>query len=89
MHRRARCSGSSTAAAHTPARRRSGGSRAPGEPALTPNDFASRGELARLLRFGDHYRQIAQPFDGPFTRTDLDAVLAKITQHEPKLTLAA
>ena len=47
--------------------------------ALTPNEFASRGELAhRLLRFGDHYRQIAQPFDWTFTRTDLDAVLAKI-----------
>jgi DDE superfamily endonuclease len=58
--------------------------------ALTPNEFASRGELAhRLLRFGDHYRQIAQPFDWTFTRTDLDAVLAKITEHEPKLTLAA
>ena len=51
---------------------------------------ASRGELAhRLLRFGDHYRQIAQPFDWTFTRTGLDAVLAKITEHEPKLTLAA
>jgi hypothetical protein len=42
----------------------------------------------RLLRFGDHYRQIAQPFAWTFTRTDLDAVLAKLTEHEPKLTLA-
>jgi hypothetical protein len=32
---------------------------------------------------------MAQPFDWTFTRTDLDAVLAKITEHEPKLTLAA
>jgi hypothetical protein len=39
--------------------------------------------------FGDHYRQIAQLFDWTFTRTDLDAVLAMITEHEPKLTLAA
>jgi hypothetical protein len=34
-------------------------------------------------------KAIAQPFDWTFTRTDLDAVLAKITEHEPKLTLAA
>ena len=58
--------------------------------ALTPNDFASGAELAdRLLRFGDHYRQIAKPFDWTFTRADLEAVLAKITEHEPHLTLAA
>jgi len=58
--------------------------------ALTPNDFASRDELAdRLLRFGDYYRQIAQPFNWTFTRTDLEEVLAKITDQEPKLTLAA
>ena len=58
--------------------------------ALTPNNFASPDELAdRLLRFGDHYRQIAKPFDWTFTRSQLDAVLAKVDQREPHLTLAA
>ncbi len=32
--------------------------------ALSPNSFDSLDELAdRLLRFGEHYRQIARPFD--------------------------
>jgi hypothetical protein len=58
--------------------------------ALTPNDFGSPDELAdRLLRFGDHYRQIAKPFDWTFTRSQLDAVLAKVAQREPHLALAA
>lgn len=58
--------------------------------ALTPNDFGSPDELAdRLLRFGDHYRQIAKPFDWTFTRLQLDAVLAKVDQGEPHLALAA
>lgn len=47
-------------------------------------------ELAdRLLRFGEHYRQIARPFDWTFTRADLERVLAKITEREPRLALAA
>lgn len=58
--------------------------------ALTPNDFGSLDELTeRLLRFGEHYRQIAQPFEWTFTRTDLDRLLAKIDAHEPDLKLAA
>jgi len=58
--------------------------------ALTPNDFHSLDALAdRLLRFGDHYRQIAQPFDWTFTRADLDRVLAKIERRDPHLELAA
>ncbi len=58
--------------------------------ALTPNDFGDLDALSeRLLTFGNYYRQLARPFDWTFTRTDLDAVLAKITEHEPKLTLAA
>jgi hypothetical protein len=58
--------------------------------ALTPNDFDSLDALTeRLLRFGDHYRQIARPFQWTFTRTDLDRVLAKIETHEPTLRLAA
>jgi hypothetical protein len=58
--------------------------------ALTPNDFATLDALAeRLLGFGDHYRQIAQPFEWTFTRTDLERLLARIDAHEPNLQLAA
>jgi DDE superfamily endonuclease len=58
--------------------------------ALTPNDFDSLDALAeRLLRFADHYRQIAKPFDWNFTRPDLDRLLARIDAHQPQLQLAA
>jgi hypothetical protein len=58
--------------------------------ALTPNDFGSLQELARrLMDFGQHYRNIARPFDWTFTRHDLDRVLAKITQQPEPLALAA
>src|SRR6266511_779724 len=54
--------------------------------ALTPNDFDSLDALAeRLLRFGEHYRQIAQPFDWTFTRDDLDHLLDRIEDPEPQL----
>jgi hypothetical protein len=58
--------------------------------ALTPNDFASLDQLRdRLLSFGEHYRQIARPFEWTFTRQDLNRVLARITDREPHLHLAA
>ena len=58
--------------------------------ALTPNDFDSLDALSeRLLRFGDHYRQIAQPFEWTFTRADLDRLLARIEAHESRLAPAA
>ena len=58
--------------------------------ALTPNNFADLAALAaRITAFEEHYRQIAQPFDWTFTRTDLDRVLAKVSEHEPQLALAA
>ena len=58
--------------------------------ALTPNDFDSLDALTeRLLRFADHYRQIARPFEWTFTRTDLERLLARIDAHEPQLRLAA
>jgi hypothetical protein len=58
--------------------------------ALTPNDFDSLDALAeRLLRFGDHYRQIAKPFEWTFTRADLDRLLTRIDAHQPQLQLAA
>ena len=58
--------------------------------ALTPNDFDSLEALAdRLLSFGEHYRQIAQPFEWTFARADLDRLLAKIQTRESHLALAA
>lgn len=58
--------------------------------ALTPNDFDSLEALSeRLLSFGDHYRQIAQPFEWTFTRADLDRLLTRIEAHESRLALAA
>ena len=58
--------------------------------ALNPNSFDSLDELAdRLLRFGEHHRQTARPFDWTFTRADLERALAKITEREPRLALAA
>jgi len=59
--------------------------------ALTPNDFATLPELARhLMDFGQHYRNIAQPFEWTFTRADLDRVLTKIAdRNDTPLALAA
>ena len=58
--------------------------------ALTPNDFDSLQALTdRLLRFGEHYRTIARPFQWTFTRTDLDRLLARIDAHPSDLKLAA
>lgn len=58
--------------------------------ALTPNDFGCLQQLARrLMDFGQHYRNIARPFDWTFTRHDLHRVLAKITPQPEPLALAA
>ncbi len=59
--------------------------------AMTPNDFGNLEQLARhLLDFGQHYRTLAQPFQWTFTRAKLNAVIEKITRHEPHpLALAA
>ena len=46
---------------------------------LTPNDFSSLSELEdRLLRFQDHYQQIAVPFQWTFTRRDLVDLMTKL-----------
>ena len=46
---------------------------------LTPNDFASLGQLQqRLLRFQNHYQQAASPFQWTFTRNDLAKLRAKL-----------
>jgi len=58
--------------------------------ALTPNDFGSLDELSeRLLAFQARYAEIARPFEWTFTRTDLDRVLAKVSEREPYLRLVA
>jgi hypothetical protein len=59
--------------------------------ALTPNDFGSLPQLARhLMDFGQHYRNVARPFEWTFTRADLNRVLTKITDRDqPALALAA
>ena len=58
--------------------------------ALTPNDFPSLDALTeRLLAFQARYAQIARPFEWNFTRADLNRVLAKISDREPSLELAA
>jgi hypothetical protein len=59
--------------------------------APTPNDFATLPKLARhLMDFAQHYRTLARPFEWTFTSTKLDAVIDKITRHEPQpLPLAA
>jgi hypothetical protein len=58
--------------------------------ALTPNDFGCPQELARrLMDFGQHYHNIARPFQWTFTRQDLHRVLEKITERKPQLAIAA
>jgi hypothetical protein len=58
--------------------------------ALTPNDFADLDALTqRLLAFAEHYRQVAQPFEWTFTRAKLDTLLARLSDREPHLRLAA
>ncbi len=58
--------------------------------ALSPNDFSSLEELTeRLLGFQAHYGKIARPFEWTFSRSDLDRVIERIEDREPKLRLAA
>ena len=46
---------------------------------LTPNDFLSLADLEqRLLAFQAHYERTASPFKWTFTRSDLQALLAKL-----------
>jgi hypothetical protein len=57
---------------------------------LTPNDFTSlQAVVDRLDAFEHHYNQIATPFEWTFTRNDLEALIARVAQHEPRLKLAA
>lgn len=57
---------------------------------LTPNDFATlQAVVNRLDAFEHHYNEIAKPFDWTFTRDDLEQLIARVAQHEPRLKLAA
>jgi DDE superfamily endonuclease len=57
---------------------------------LTPNDFPSlQGLVDRLDDFEHHYNQIAKPFQWSFTRRDLSDLIARVSNHEPRLRLAA
>jgi hypothetical protein len=50
---------------------------------VTPNDFASLGELsATLLGFVARYNQTAQPFSWKFTAADLRHLMDRISRHE-------
>ena len=50
---------------------------------LTPNDFPSMEAVAeRLFDFERYYETIAHPFEWKFTRTDLNALLARIRTHD-------
>ena len=50
---------------------------------VTPNDFASTSKLSQtLLAFVDRYNLTARPFNWKFSAGDLDALLARIGEHE-------
>ena len=57
---------------------------------LQPNDFTDLAAVEeRLLRFGRHYEQVAQPFEWKFTRDDLDRLLERLDTPGRTTTLAA
>lgn len=57
---------------------------------LTPNDFASTAEVEdRILRFQQHYAEVAQPFHWKFTRGDLYRLMDKLDNTQPAALLAA
>lgn len=57
---------------------------------LTPNDYENLVQLARALnQFEGHWNEIAEPFEWNFTRSDLAALMQRLTVHQPQLRLAA
>jgi len=57
---------------------------------LQPNDFSDlTAAEERLLAFGRHYEQVAQPFEWKFTRDDLDRLLERLDMPSHATTLAA
>jgi len=58
--------------------------------ALTPNDLPTLEAVGEhVLGFGEHYRQIARPFQWTFTRQKLNELIDQIDRHEPQRALAA
>lgn len=52
---------------------------------LTPNDFASLAVVEeRLLAFEKRFGDVARPFEWKFTRADLVALMAKLTNDQPE-----
>ncbi|WP_238435387.1 MULTISPECIES: hypothetical protein [unclassified Frankia] len=50
---------------------------------LTPDDFEGLDELAaQILTFEKHSNAAARPFDWKFTRTDLNQLLTRISNHD-------
>ena len=57
---------------------------------LQPNDFTDLAAVEeRLLGFGRHYEQVAQPFEWKFTRDDLDRLLEQLDTQTRTTTIAA
>jgi DDE superfamily endonuclease len=57
---------------------------------LTPNDFDSLAAVARRLNeFEDLYNEIAEPFGWEFTRSDMNAWLARIAARQTAQLVAA
>jgi hypothetical protein len=55
---------------------------------ISPSDFTDLDDLAaRVLAFQDHYNAAATPFDWTYTRTDLNAFLQRLANHEPQPVL--
>jgi hypothetical protein len=57
---------------------------------LTPNDFVSLCELEdHLLKFQEHYANLAKPFEWKFTRKDLAILMSKLKNLESAKQKAA
>ena len=57
---------------------------------LTPNDFPSLEALTKtIINFQKRYEEIAKPFEWKFTKVDLSAMLAKLSQQSISLAHAA
>lgn len=57
---------------------------------LTPNNFSSLETLTKtIINFEKRYEEIAKPFEWKFTRADLSAMLAKLSQKSIPMANAA
>ena len=58
--------------------------------ALTPNDFGTLAELEeRIIGFQERWQAVAETFEWEFTRHDLRALIARLSEREPQLRLIA